>query len=149
LPATTHGWSPEPDAHLLPEDRTTDRILMQHREILLKSEPASVRRAREFAHATLSDAGCTDDGAIDIVISELVTNAIVHGGPPITLHLWPHPGHVRVGVSDSSPATPERRDAAVSSHSGRGLMIVERLAMHWGSDPRHDGKLAWADVACT
>ena len=122
---------------------------MQHREIVLQPEPASVRRAREFAHASLAEAGCTDDGAIDIVISELVTNAIVHGAAPITLHLWPRPGHVRVGVSDGSAAQLEPRNATASARSGRGLAIVERLAVQWGSDSRHDGKLAWADVACT
>ena len=122
---------------------------MQHREIVLQPEPASVRQARAFARVSLAEAGRECDGAIDIVISELVTNAIVHGAAPITLHLWLRPGHVRVGVSDGSAAPLAPRNATTSARSGRGLTIVEHLAVQWGSDPRHDGKLAWADVACT
>jgi len=118
-----------------------------HREISLQPEPSSVRRARDFMRWSLADAGATDDGAIDIVVSELVTNAIVHGAAPIALHVWPRPGHIRVGVSDGSTVPPARRAAGTTDRTGRGLTIIERLAMQWGSDPLGRGKLTWADIA--
>jgi anti-sigma regulatory factor (Ser/Thr protein kinase) len=121
---------------------------MDHRYLPLTANPTSIRRARAFTHTTLVDAGCADDGAAELVVSELVTNAIVHASEPISLHLWPRRGHIRVGVSDATPSPPTRREPPLNQGHGRGLTLVERLALQWGCEPQPTGKLTWADLRC-
>ena len=79
--------------------------------------------------------------------SELVTNSILHGDDPITLHLWPREDRLRIGVSDGSRVPPPApKPASESAPSGRGLSVVEQLALRWGSDPYYRGKITWADL---
>src|SRR6476659_75351 len=121
---------------------------MTHKEFPLSAHPTSIRQARAHTSSTLSDAGCTDDGAVALVVPELVTNAIVHAGEPIALHLWPRRGHVRVGVSDASTMPPTQTEPLPGRRHGRGLRLVERLALRWGFDPHPSGKLTWAEMEC-
>jgi anti-sigma regulatory factor (Ser/Thr protein kinase) len=84
-----------------------------------------------------------------LVVSELVTNALVHAHTHITVTLeGRHDGSVRVTVHDDSSATPVARIAAVTDTGGRGLAIVEHYCSEWGFDvhPGH-GKSVWAVFA--
>ena len=83
-----------------------------------------------------------------LVVSELVTNSVVHGGAEsgdrIVMVVKVLPERVRVEVVDHgrrSPAAPERR----REHHGRGLAIVDRLAERWGTE-RNSGTKVWAEV---
>ena len=83
-----------------------------------------------------------------IATSEVVTNAVEHGCPPIELRVDRADDHVRVEVRDTSPLPPRRREDApdASDVRGRGLVIVERLADRWGIDERIDGKAVWFEL---
>ncbi|MGW5847521.1 SpoIIE family protein phosphatase [Streptomyces sp. NPDC055254] len=85
---------------------------------------------------------------IELAADELMTNALVHteGGADIGLRLTGE-GRIRVEVADSSSALPQRREAEDWAVSGRGLMLVERLADAWGVQPRGGGKLVWCEFS--
>jgi anti-sigma regulatory factor (Ser/Thr protein kinase) len=86
-------------------------------------------------------------GDVLIMMNELVTNAVQHGQPPVTLQVDIDPGGVTVTVGDTSAAVPPAivRAPSLSSTSGRGLLIVEELSTRWGVSPRHNkpGKNVW------
>ena len=86
-----------------------------------------------------------------LLVSELVTNAIRHGAPPVrlSLHLDRARGKdaaLRVEVSDSSPATPTPAAATPDQPGGRGLLIVQQLAARWGSQASRLGKTVWFEL---
>lgn len=92
------------------------------------------------------------DAVVDIVellTSEVVTNAIVHGhsGPQLAVEIGDHV--IRVAVRDLSPELPVRRLGRLDDVSGRGVIIVEELAAAWGTEQEHNGsKRVWFEVAC-
>ncbi|MGG8409709.1 ATP-binding protein [Streptomyces sp. 12297] len=81
-----------------------------------------------------------------LLISELVTNAVVHTGCPAVLRmLFGGPG-VRVEVMDTSDCPPARRHAEDSETSGRGLELVDGLADRWGWQREATGKRIWCEI---
>ena len=101
--------------------------------------PASYRHppgaARRFARnhlCAVHAAGALD--AVLVVVSELVTNAVEHGRPPVVLTLICNLEQVVVGVHDTSTSEPPRTQGEVPwyAESGRGMQLVEGLAVHWG-----------------
>jgi anti-sigma regulatory factor (Ser/Thr protein kinase) len=121
---------------------------MLHRSFELPHDATSVWRARDITRTCFAEAGYLgDQREAEIVASELVTNSLLHGDDPITFHLWIREDRLRIGVSDGSRVTPSAVHAASEADtSGRGLTVVEELALRWGSDPYYRGKLIWADV---
>ena len=97
-------------------------------------------RGAAAAHPSLDD--------LELVASELVANAVEHGGGPIELALDEAPGRLRITVSsDAGSAEPEVVSAAMDAGSGRGLALVSSLAERWGWE-RVDGRLAvWAEFS--
>jgi len=80
-----------------------------------------------------------------LVASELVGNAVRHGGPgPLRLLVDVRPGSVRVGVGDGAPGSPLVREAGHLDRGGRGMLLVERLASAWGVIEELPGKQVWA-----
>jgi anti-sigma regulatory factor (Ser/Thr protein kinase) len=115
----------------------------------LEPNPAAIRRARK----TVSDqlwawglSGIVDDA--EIITSELVTNAIEHGGGVVELRVAALPHRVRISVIDASPDVPKVATDRGLQVGGRGLALVERLAADWGHDVGPDGKEVWAELAC-
>ena len=84
-----------------------------------------------------------------LLVSELATNAIRHGTPPIRLSLRLDRDRLRVEVTDSSPSLPELSDPGPEQASGRGLQIVQLLAARWGANasPRRLGKTVWFELS--
>lgn len=83
--------------------------------------------------------------AARLLVSELVTNCVLHAHSMITLAVDCDGGHVAVAVSDDGEEMPRMRDD-VTDHDtgGRGLHLVEALAGEWGIKPREDGgKVVW------
>jgi len=80
-----------------------------------------------------------------LLVSEVVTNAILHAGTPIevTLRL---DGGLRVEVADGSEHLPVRRRYATTAGTGRGLMMLEELADAWGVQRRPGGKVVWFEL---
>ena len=123
---------------------------------MLPNDPESAGRARETTRRALEDAGLPDDHVerATLLVSELVTNAIVHAGSDIRIRVRARPV-TRVEVEDRSPRLPDPPPpgpvpTAVDElePGGLGLTIVERLASRWGADrhPDGDGKVVWFEL---
>jgi anti-sigma regulatory factor (Ser/Thr protein kinase) len=119
-----------------------------HQHFALPRDASSAWRARDITRTCFAQAGFLgDQRGAEIVASELVTNSILHGDDPITFHLWLREDRLRIGVSDGSPDTPAAAQPASDvDTSGRGLAVVEELALRWGTDPYYRGKITWADL---
>ncbi|MFC8828412.1 PAS domain-containing protein [Streptomyces sp. NPDC057137] len=83
-----------------------------------------------------------------LLVSELVTNAVRYGTPPITLRLILDQS-LTVEVADSSPVTPDLRHARVTDEGGRGLFIVSQITHKWGTRRSSAGKTIWAEQPWT
>jgi anti-sigma regulatory factor (Ser/Thr protein kinase) len=110
--------------------------------------PHAPRQAREFvreAHCTAHNASVLDETAL--LVSELVTNAVRHGAPPITAEVeCVGRQGMQVRVSDGSPEAPTARRAAPDAESGRGFALVDLLSDAWGVEPTPVGKAVWFRV---
>ena len=87
-----------------------------------------------------------DGTDLTLLVSELVTNACVHGAEPICVCLDVDQGRVRVEVEDGSSVMPEVQRSDGRSTVGRGLLIVESLSRAWGAERVGAGKVVWAEV---
>lgn len=113
----------------------------------LRGNRESVRTAREVVRGLLSDPTRRSEPDLLLVVSELVTNAIVHTAGPVQLSLSLTDGRARVEVGDPSPDPPVKRSPDRRAGSGRGIVIVDRLARSWGWSPRPEGgKVVWCEV---
>ncbi len=116
-------------------------------ELVLGREADAVPRARAFARQVAAD--CSDDlaGDVELVVSELVTNATLHGAPPVLLRLWASRDRVRVEVHDAGRNAPIPLAQATQNMTGRGLGMVAAVASRWGVDASPGGgKLVWAEL---
>jgi anti-sigma regulatory factor (Ser/Thr protein kinase) len=118
---------------------------------ILTPHPTSVGAARRFVRDVLKTRRVGDGvvSTVELLTSEVVTNAIVHArsGPQLAVEVGDHV--IRVAVRDSSPDVPVRRLAHADDLSGRGVVIVEGLASAWGVDREPNGaKRVWFEVAC-
>jgi anti-sigma regulatory factor (Ser/Thr protein kinase) len=109
---------------------------------------ASGGAARAFVTARLADWNVTDPrGDILILVSELVNNAVQHGGGPPTLKVELLGDRLRVEVHDASTRLPAPRQP--DSHGGLGLHLVTRLCGNWGVDSHDAGKVVWCEYLTT
>ncbi|MET9777256.1 SpoIIE family protein phosphatase [Streptomyces sp. NPDC006367] len=83
----------------------------------------------------------------ELVVSELVTNAIRYGAPPIRLRLIHDATTLICEVSDTSHTAPHLRRAKTWDEGGRGLLLVAQLTQRWGSRHTAEGKTIWAELA--
>ena len=81
-----------------------------------------------------------------LLINELVTNAQVHGAPPVVLRVAWGEDLVRVEVEDQSPVRPVVRKVSATAPDGRGMLMVEGLSQSWGVLARGAGKAVWFTV---
>ena len=120
-------------------------------QLMLPSSEQSPSVAREWA----TRSGCSThrmtvrDEAL-LLISELITNSVVHGGPPIVLAIECDEALLRVRVRDGSPVAPVPRRASPEDEHGRGMTLVDLLTDTWGVDPVADehgpGKAIWFEL---
>ncbi len=89
----------------------------------------------------------TKEGDVELVTSELVNNAIKHGGGVTALALSAGPGYVRVEVGDADHREPLVDESDPMLPHGHGLQLVAALSRSWGSYPTGQGKTVWAEVA--
>jgi anti-sigma regulatory factor (Ser/Thr protein kinase) len=82
----------------------------------------------------------------ELLASELVTNAVMHGEAPITLSVDAHDA-IRIEVTDQSSTEPILLSPGEVLDHGRGIFIVDRLATRWGSEPSDSGgKTVWFEL---
>lgn len=144
-------------------------------QLEVRPDPAEVGRARRWARSRLAGSGIGVDEPLAetliLLISELVTNAVVHTGCPAVLRMrlpdapdvaeeaagiagpagttgttGSGPGTVRVEVADSSARPPRPRHADGEETNGRGLELVDGLADRWGWQTEGAGKSIWCEV---
>ncbi|MBA6432942.1 SpoIIE family protein phosphatase [Streptomyces sp. GMR22] len=113
----------------------------------LPADPAVVSEVRAGAARRLADWGLEEVSfVVELVLSELVANAIRHGTGPLRVRLL-HDRNLICEVSDTSSTAPHLRRAATTDEGGRGLFLVAQLAQAWGTRHTPDGKVIWAE--CT
>jgi anti-sigma regulatory factor (Ser/Thr protein kinase) len=119
-------------------------------EIVLPAEPTAVRQARAWLGETtaeLLDAARRID--VELVLSEVVANAVRHGGPgrKISVAATRGAGHLRVEVTDDGPGLAPRPNAMASDrYGGFGLFIVEQLSRRWGVARENLRTRVWFEV---
>jgi anti-sigma regulatory factor (Ser/Thr protein kinase) len=119
------------------------------RAVELVGRPASVRKARVFTGDALAGDG-VEASVIELAIllvSELVTNAVVHAPGRISLSVHADAHWVRIEVQDQEPGPPTARAATRDELNGRGLGVVDKLATDWGTEQRATHKVVWFEIA--
>lgn len=111
----------------------------------MPSEAASIARARHAVTRTCEAWGLPGARSAELVVSELVANAVLHGWGHVVLRLFDTGDGLRIEVEDANPAPPVATDGHHGRVGGYGMQIVERLA-DWGWRPSGAGKLVWARV---
>jgi anti-sigma regulatory factor (Ser/Thr protein kinase) len=101
-------------------------------------------RARDFLRAASCSTHHSEvvEDAV-LLVSELVTNSLVHGGPPVVVAVDCDEHSLQVRVRDGSSVLPARRTAGDGEEGGRGLALVDTVSSDWGVDPQPDGKHVW------
>lgn len=111
------------------------------------ADPATVADARAAAAGKLAEWGLAPlDFAVELIVSELVTNAVRYAGGPIGLRLIHADTVLFCEVSDPSNTQPRLRRASDNDEGGRGLFLVAQLSSRWGSRYRQSGKTIWAEL---
>lgn len=112
-----------------------------------RSAPARARRA---VRSALQTWGLPDLGELaELVVSELVTNVVLHARSAGVLRIVLTADHLRVEVDDPSTATPTVKHYGSDATTGRGLHLLDHLTERWGTEQRDSGKTVWAELART
>ncbi|GAA3116882.1 SpoIIE family protein phosphatase/ATP-binding protein [Streptomyces echinatus] len=122
----------------LPADRVADWDVPR--------DPAAVSGMRAAVSAKLEEWGLSELGfGMELVLSELITNAIRYGSDPVHVRLI-HDRTLVCEVADGSSTSPHLRYAATTDEGGRGLFLVSQLAERWGTRYNPHGKVIWAEL---
>jgi DNA-binding NarL/FixJ family response regulator len=114
----------------------------------LPHDPRSVREARRYVAEQCRQwklEELTDDA--QLVVAELVTNAVVHTDGGCTLRLFRSGARLRIEVIDHGAGSPDMKNAGSEDEHGRGLLLVSMLTGAWGVEPTpKGGKRVWGDL---
>ncbi|MFF4846244.1 ATP-binding protein [Streptomyces collinus] len=134
-------------APLQPLDAPRGRVSAWEASWPLPRELTSVGRARRLVTAQISD-WAVDDLAdtAELLVSELVTNALRHTRGPLRLNLQWGRGRLLCEVEDTESADPMRGTAGLDAEGGRGTELIDMLADAWGSKRTATGKTVWFEL---
>ena len=114
----------------------------------LPAAPAAASSARRFARSTLEEQGITgtvlDDA--ELLVSELVTNAVLHAGTATRVDIDVRGQRVRISVFDGDSRLPQVQHYEPDAITGRGLLLVQRIARQWGAERLPNGKVVWFEL---
>ncbi|MER7197479.1 ATP-binding protein [Streptomyces sp. NPDC000188] len=130
-----------------PLDRPRARATAWDASWPIPRELTSVRQARRLVTAQLDDwdlEGLADTA--ELLVSELVTNALRHTRGPLRLNLQVRGSRLRCEVEDTDPAGPVRRVVDTDAEGGRGTELLDLLADAWGSTCTPTGKTTWCEM---
>jgi anti-sigma regulatory factor (Ser/Thr protein kinase) len=117
-------------------------------ESQLSATERAPQEARSFLRSTLqtwSLDGCGD--ITELLVSELVSNTVLHVGNPLTVRIGRSADTIRVEVDDDSPERPLLQMPDPGHEHGRGLFLVDALATDWGTEVHpDDGKTVWFEL---
>ncbi|MFE2379546.1 SpoIIE family protein phosphatase [Streptomyces sp. NPDC059398] len=112
----------------------------------LDPEEQAPRRARRLVRRALERWGLEEmSDSVELLVSEVVTNAVRYAERPVTLRLL-RTDVLRCEVGDDSPQLPRQRRARETDEGGRGLFLVNRLARRWGATRLSTGKVVWFEI---
>ncbi len=106
-------------------------------------QPKSVSAARHFTRAVLEDQPRETLEAVELMVSELATNAVQHARSDFDLTIRRTRGQLRIEIRDRGQGQPALRSPTPQENSGRGLRIVEAMSSEWGVLADSEGKLVW------
>jgi anti-sigma regulatory factor (Ser/Thr protein kinase) len=111
------------------------------------STPASAGEARRFVESILAGAHLDSLAyTATLLVSELVANAVLHTATPVEVIVKVDGTIARIEVHDGSPQLPTRKNYSAMSGTGRGLVMVDRMATRWGAELTPTGKVVWFEV---
>lgn len=124
-------------------------VMTEARRLELPFDPSAPGLARAFVRANVPDGADVDD--LELIASELATNAVVHGAPPITLAIRTAEARgepIRLEVTQGLTANrPGIRTDAARGRGGYGLRLIAGLADDWGTASTRDTLTTWASVS--
>ena len=99
----------------------------------------------------MREALATDPGellaSVELLVSELVTNAVIHASTAPRVVVQMTPSTVRVEVHDDDPTLPQPLPFDIDRQGGRGLFIIESMASRWGAESCGTGKRMWFELS--
>jgi anti-sigma regulatory factor (Ser/Thr protein kinase) len=115
------------------------------------ADVAQIRHARTWVVSEAAHAGAPDDiqRVVGLLASEVVTNAVKHGpaGGLVDVQVNRAGDRLRVSVRDEGPGRPVRLEPDPTALSGRGVLLIDRLAAAWDVEPTGVGKTVWFEVS--
>src|SRR3954452_2713672 len=132
------------------DPRRASLVVRALTELVLAAEVEAVPQARRFAAQALVDEPVGVVDAAALIITELMTNAALHGRGPVTVRMRSIGSQVRLEVQDTGPGVPMIPAQSTDAMTGRGLRLVAALSAAWGVVPAPGGgKTVWAELSPT
>ena len=108
---------------------------------------SSASAARRFVAATLGEWGLDElEETACLLVSELVSNVVLHAETDLDVRLDRSDSRVRVEVHDRNPTLPQRKFYSPTSATGRGMVFIAELSKAWGAEPTAEGKVVWFEL---
>ena len=114
-----------------------------------RGDPELARQARRYVGRVLSGVPDELQADAELVVSELVTNSVLHGESPIVVRVRQSGDRVRIEVEDAGRNLPMMVSQRSDAMTGRGLPLVAAVASGWGVEPASPGKVVWAELGVT
>ncbi len=119
----------------------------QHSSLAVAPEPTSVGDARRFLRSALYDWDAdTFEETATLLVSELVTNVVLHARTAAEVVVLLASDRLRVEVHDGSSALPAAKHYGVTATTGRGVGLLESMSSAWGAVPTATGKSVWFEL---